>query len=952
MRVSTLTRRVVAAVVGAVVVAMVPLASASAANDVITFVGISAGEYLPTGLVRGISAEASTSDSALSVDLYIDGIQTENQLCDPVGTTCSVAFDFDTSTLADGTHTASVRLTTDIASEIVRAGLTFFVGDTPVASITTPAVDGRTVTGSVDITVRGVTDPQGGDYPESFTLRSGATTIGTAGPCAANAKDCSQTITWDISAVTPGTKSLTVVMTTHAASTDTSSARLLTVGAPPTVSITVPTQNSTVLPDFVTGAVPVTITAASDGAIVGGTAKTLSLFVDGSGTAEATVTCTAIEVPCTKTVTWDATGLAPSSTHTLVAEVVAGGLLRSSATRTVRIASLPSAAITSPTNGSKVLPDSPDVVTVTANGASDPQIGSRLKSFELLIDDAVVDTATCTSTGSCSSGSALTWDASGVAGGTTHTAVVKVTVAGRVATSSTVSFTLADSPVVTVVAPPGGSIKGAATVTVNAQTDSDFSAEKPQSVVVTATNSIDTVTFGPISCDSAPVNGACSFTFPWNVSSLTGSYTLTAELTTTNNRTRTSAGVVFGIDNPAPTVTLTAPTATVLKGRVTVSMTAKIEAPLTGHITTIALFAGGKQLGATKTCAVASTCTISGLWDTTLLANGSTGILAVTTTSNTGAKKFNSPTTTVTLRNPLPSITWISPTNGAVVSGSAVTIKVGFGTDATQSDVPKSAAIYRNGSSTPFDTYLCKATSHACIATFTWNASRAAGLSTFVVKVRTTKDRVRFSSSAAARKLYASTGARITFAPSTTVDNGGRVTVTGRMVAVRTGLGVPNALVALVRDPAIGSTFTSTIRTSSTGRFTLTYTARSNTTVTARSVSLKTALGKIWMPAATGLARQQVRAPMTCRANNRTVGSGQKGTGSCSVPGLPFGTPLTLRYFFNAKWTTLASGTSTSQNIPFVYVFPAKGSYQLRVILSGTKVYAGTNSDLMPVTVR
>jgi hypothetical protein len=951
MSVSTLSRRIAAAVVGAVVVALLPLAPASAAGDAITYVGIVSGQYLPSGSAHVIGAEASTDDSAESVDLYVDGALEENQVCVPAGTTCSVTFSFDASGLADGTHTTSVRLNTNVGNDVIRDGFTFFVGDAPVASITAPA-SGGTFTGSVDITVRGVTDPQGTDYPESFTLNNGATTIGTASACASNLKNCSQTITWDVSLVPPGAKSLTVEVTTHDGSTDTSAPALsLAVGADPTVAITIPTQNQSVVPAAGTGAVPVTITAGTDPDL-GPVAKSLSLFVDGGGTPVATATCTGAEVPCTKTVTWDATGLASNTTHALVVRVVAGGVTTNTASRTVRIANPPTATITSPTTGSKVLPDGSEVVSFTASGASDPLLLGQQKTLELLIDGAATaaDTGTCTSTGACSPGT-LTWDASGAAGGSVHTAVVKVTVLGRTATSSSVSFTLADSPVVTVVAPPSGLIKGAAAVTVTAQTDAATN-EDPDSVVVTATNTLDTLTFGPISCDSAPVNGACSFTFPWNVSALTGSYTLTAELTTTNGRTRTSTGVVFGIDNPAPTVTLTAPTATVLKGRVTVSMSATIEAPLTGHITTIALFAGGKQLGATKTCAVAATCTISGLWDTTLLANGTTGILAVTTTSNTGAQKFNSPTTTVTLRNPSPSITWISPTTGAVVSGSAVTIKVGLGTDATQSDVPRSAAIYRNGSSTPFDTYLCKATSHACIATFTWNASKVAGLSTFVVKVRTTKDRVRFSSSTAPRKLYASSAARITFLPSTTVDNGGRVTVTGRMVAARTGLGVANAKVVLVRDPAIGSTLTTTLRTNSTGRFTLTYTARSNTTVTARSVSLRTASGKIWMPAGTGVARQQVRAPMTCSAANRTLGPGQKGQGSCSVPGLPFGTTLFLRYLFGGKWTTLASGTSTSTRIPFFYQFPAKGSYQLRVILSGNKAYAGTNSALMPVTVR
>ena len=77
-----------------------------------------------------------------------------------------------------------------------------------------------------------------------------------------------------------------------------------------------------------------------------------------------------------------------------------------------------------------------------------------------------------------------------------------------------------------------------------------------------------------------------------------------------------------------------------------------------------------------------------------------------------------------------------------------------------------------------------------------------------------------------------------------------------------------------------------------------------------------------------------------------------RGRGSCTAAGLPAGTPLILRYLSGGTWRTLASGSNSASTFPFVYQFPSKGFYQLRVILSGNRVYAGTNSVLMPVTVR
>ena len=843
MIVSTFRRRVVAVAAAAVVLTVLPQTPAMAVDDTISLTGVTAGEYVASGSARTIDVSASTADTALSVDFLVDGSLVETQPCEPVGTTCSLSFELDTTGLLVGSHSVVVELTTDVGAQAATRQVAFKVGDAPTASVQSPT--SGSFVGSVAVSVRGTTDPAGADYPVTLQLLvDGAPLAGAPTACSSTARTCNESITWNIAALAPGNREIRVVMTTQQGVEVTSGPVTLRVANAPTVTLNTPADNA-----------------------------------------------------------------------------------------------------------QNVLPNGSDIVSFGVTGGSDGGLGSRTKSFALFIDGGVtaVDTDTCTSTGTCSV--TLQWDASAAAGASTHTALVRVTVLGATATD-TATFTLAEEPVVTVVAPPGGKVSGATSITVTAQTDG-VTTEDPQSVVLTAVPGVGSpIVFATETCNSAPVDGACTFTVPWDVSLLSGSFSLTARLTTDNGRTRTSPAVAVDVDNPGPVITVTAPTATTLKGRVVVSASARIGTAITGHVTTLKLFGGGKQIGTTKTCAAnVSPCSYSTTWDTTLLPNQSgVQIVAQVTTSTTGSQVFNSDGQFVRLLNPRPVVTFISPSSGAVVSGSAVAIKVGLKTDASQSDLPKTATIYRNGSSTPFDSFTCTGSSHSCIASFTWNASRSAGPSTFVVKVRTTKSRL--GASTTPRKLYASSGARIAYSTVSTVDNGTRVTISGRVVAVRTGLPLAGAKVAIVRDPAIGSTVRGSVTTTSTGRFSVTFTATSNTRVTATTVSVRTPLGSVYVPPTTAFASQTVRAPLTCRAPTTVLSRGEKGRGSCTAAGLPFNTPLILRYLSGGTWRTLASGNSTSTTFPFVYQFPARGFYQLRVILSGNKVYAGTNSALMPVTVR
>jgi hypothetical protein len=839
---------VAAAATGALAIALLPYGTAYAASDV-SLSGLASGQYVGTGNSFSVSANATTTDTATGIRLLIDGVERDSQPCTGgVGDPCSVTLTFAPSGLTIESHSAFVQLVTDAADPAAESTpVTFNVGANPTAEMVTTS---GTFVGTATVSVSGTTDADGADYPASFQLVVGGSDVvgATAGPCDANARDCTTDISWNTTGLSSGNKSVQVRMTTNNGVERLSSAVTLRVAAAPVVTINSPANNAqNVLPNA-SEAVSFSVTASSDNGL-GSTTKLLELLIDGNSTPVATLTCTA--------------------------------------------------------------------------GTGSTNCQNRQ----------------------------LVWNAGAAAGSSQHTAVMRVTVTpGSQTATDSATFRLAEEPAVTVVA-PSAPLNGADSIPITAQTDA-ATTEDPLSVVLTASNAIDPdIVFASKNCDAAPVDGACTFTVPWDVSNLSGSYNLQAVLTTDNGRTRTSLVTPASILNNGPVMSVTAPTATVLKGRVTISGAARIGTRITGHVTTLKLYADGKQIGTTKTCSAnVSPCTYSAVWDTTLVPNASQVPIQVqVTTSSTGAKEFNSDAKLVTLRNPRPAATFTSPTNGDVVSGSAVTIRVGLKTDATQSDVPKSAAIYRNGSSTPFDTYTCTSGTHTCLATFTWNASRSAGVSSFVVKVRTSKNRLGAS---AVRKLYASSLARVTLVGAGTVDNGTQVRISGRLIAVRTGLPLAGQRVSIVRDPAIGSTVRGSVTTSSTGRFSITFPVTSNTRITAQSVSVRTPLGEIYIPSDLGAASQTVRAPITCRVNDSVVSAGERGTGSCRVPGLPFNTALALRYTLNGATRVLATGTSSSSTIPFVYQFPRRGFYQLRVSLSGNRVYAATVSDPLSVTVR
>jgi hypothetical protein len=202
-----------------------------------------------------------------------------------------------------------------------------------------------------------------------------------------------------------------------------------------------------------------------------------------------------------------------------------------------------------------------------------------------------------------------------------------------------------------------------------------------------------------------------------------------------------------------------------------------------------------------------------------------------------------------------------------------------------------------------------------------------------------------FTGTSGPRTVFAASASKVALTTPAVVRAGAKVTVRGKVLAANTGLGVAGVVVSIGRRPVVGSASVVRVTTGVGGAFAVTYTARSNATVTVLVTRTS------WLSSSSGSTRISASAPMSCSLSTRSLRVGAVGKGSCSVPGLPVGTGLSLRYVHNGVTTTLASGKSKSTSIPFSFAFPSRGLYYVRVDLVANKVYVATRSALLSVSV-
>jgi hypothetical protein len=320
----------------------------------------------------------------------------------------------------------------------------------------------------------------------------------------------------------------------------------------------------------------------------------------------------------------------------------------------------PTVNITSPANNASLALGSTPTISTTATDAA-----SSVTKVEVYIDGALKTTLT-------TSPYNYTWNTGVTLGAHTLQAKAYDTF-NNVSTSSTVNVNVTDqtAPTVTLTAPAAGSFVGGASIAVTS----------------TATDNVGVVGV-QFKLDGANL-GAEDTTSPysvtWDTSAATaGSHTLTAVARDAAANTATSSSVSLTVDNSAPTVSITAPTAgAIVNGTVTVNTTATDNTGGSG-ISKVELYVDG-VLNSTD---IASPYNFS--WNTTALAFGTShtltakaydNVAAPNTTTSSGVTVTVNDTTapstptnlhTVTILPKSIAIAWTASTDNVAVTGYQV----------------------------------------------------------------------------------------------------------------------------------------------------------------------------------------------------------------------------------------------------------------------------------------
>jgi hypothetical protein len=345
------------------------------------------------------------------------------------------------------------------------------------------------------------------------------------------------------------------------------------------------------------------------------------------------------------------TALASSTTNT---DILGSLAATAGGTYTVDTAA-PTVSVTSPANNATLALGTTPTITATATDAE-----SSVTKVEFYVDGALVNTDT-TSPYSFTLATAPTAGA--------HTMQAKgYDTFNNIGTSSLVNVTVTDqtAPTAAITAPTSGSFVTGASVAVSA-TASDNVGVVGVQFKVDGTNAGAEDTTSPYSTT-------------WNTTGLSGAHSITAVARDAAGNTTTSTAVSVTVDNSAPTVSITAPTAgAIVNGTVTVNATA---ADTGGSgISKVEFYVDG-TLSSTDT-----TTPYSFAWNTTPLAFGTAHTLSakaydnvtpanVTTSSNVGVTVNDTtpPSAPTNLRTTtiLPTsitLAWTASTDNVAVTG-------------------------------------------------------------------------------------------------------------------------------------------------------------------------------------------------------------------------------------------------------------------------------------------
>ena len=567
-----------------------------------------------------VSANASDNFGVVGVQFYLDGnaLGTEN-------TTSPYSISWDSSSVADGTHTLMAKAR-DAAGNIgTSSTITVTVGNgdivTPTVQLTAP-MDGATVGGT--ITISADANDNVGVVGVQFYLDGNALgSEDTTNP---------YSLSWNTATVANGTHTLMAKARDAAGNIGSSTTIQLTVdnsdSIAPTVSITAPGNNATV-----SGTISVSANASDNVGVVG-----VQFYLDGNALGnESTMS--------PYSTSWNTTMVA-NGTHTLMAKARdAAGNIGSSSTIQIVVSNSdnisPTVSLTAPTNNATVSGS----ITISAN--ANDNIG--VVGVQFYLDGNALGSEDTTNPYS------MSWNTATVANGT-HTLMAKARdAAGNIGSSSTIQVIVSNgdttSPTVSITAPANNATV-AGTITVSANANDNVGVVGVQFYLDgSALGSEDTTNPYSISWNTAAVSN--------------GTHTLMAKARDAAGNIGTSSTISITVNNGdtiSPTVSLTAPAnnATV-SGTITVSANASDNVGVVG----VQFYLDGNALGSEDT---SSPYSIS--WNTTTASNGTHTLVAKA--RDAAGNLGTSSTFTVTVSNDItsPTVSISAPANNATVSGT------------------------------------------------------------------------------------------------------------------------------------------------------------------------------------------------------------------------------------------------------------------------------------------
>ncbi len=928
-------RRILAIAAAALVVTLVPALPAFAASSVsITSPSNNANLWNSNASIAASGDTGDAGNPADRIEILANGNPFDTITCGGTDQACSGSVSWNATGAARSTvFTAVLYGTADTTTPLDTSSAVTLNVVPPDPTITWSGLtDGATISGAAK-TISATGSTVSGDVrqPQSLVLVVDGAQVDSVScstnPCTTNA------LSWDPPEVAGATYNVRVRLVLDDSTVW--PGQLATVStAAPTAAVTSPSNGANV-----TGTVNVGFSVGTN-ANIADVPNTVRLLVDGVATGTAFTCPGGATNTCTGSISWapdnGTYAISVRMTTALGAQVI-------SAERTVNVNNLPSISITSPAAGATVVGQTDFSVTTSTAGRADRP--SRIDLFLGSISGPnLVDSVNCSGVTFGCSGT-LTWDATGVSGSRTLIARVTTTTNATATDSVTVS---ANTPAPQVSLDPISSpVKGKISVTVNADTSPTLT-EYPSEVRLFRQG--DAASIGLVLCPAA--QNSCTAVFNFDATTLAdGNYNLYGEVVTTASRTAQSGNVAITVANPLPRVVFSPSTGTIT-GKKVFTVTGTTDAALTDYPKTLELSINGVIVATAACPGNVSSCSRDLTWDSTNSKVTSAVVRAYVTTVN--GKRDSAGPVTLAVSNRAPRVVITSPANGAMITTSPTRIAVTAYTALSQSDRPRLLRLYVDGALR--DSYTCPVSvgTATCKTTLVWASRSSIGPKSIRVRVYTSKPGapntyVRFADTG--RTYYGYTTTVSTMATPAIVESGGQVTLKGKVTSVKTGFGVPGGTGRVVRDPAIGATVTTTVKTDSQGLWRLVIRPGSNSKITATALARRTPSGRTWMVGPDVVKRAKVLAPLSCSIDDTTLVKGKQGTGTCFVPGLPVGTTLALRYVYQGQTFTLATGKSKGERIPLTFTFTRAGTYQLRISLAASTAYEATRSDYYTVVV-